>query len=116
MDSVDRMRDKGIPVGLLKLKLWRPFPIEDIRRATEGLETLLVMDRALSTGGIGGPVCSEIKSVLYQQPKRPRIFSFIIGLGGRDVRPEEFETMVEQALAMKKKRKVEEFFMVGIRE
>jgi pyruvate ferredoxin oxidoreductase alpha subunit len=116
MEAVDRMRDKGIPVGLLKLRLWRPFPFEDIRKATEGLEMLLVMDRAISTGGIGGPVCSEIKAALYQQTKRPKIFSFIIGLGGRDVPPEEFESMVDQAMAMKKKRKVEEFVTVGIRE
>ena len=116
MEAVDRLREKGIPVGVLKLKLWRPLPVEDIRRATAGLETLLVMDRALSTGGIGGPVCSEIKSVLYQQPKKPKIFSFIIGLGGRDVPPEDFVGMVEQALALKNKRKVEEFFTVGIRE
>lgn len=116
MEAVDRMREKGISVGLLKLRLWRPLPFEEIRQAVQGLEMLLVMDRALSVGGIGGPVCSEIKSVLYQQPKRPRIFSFIAGLGGRDFPPEQFEEMVHQALKMKGKRKTEEFTMIGIRE
>jgi pyruvate ferredoxin oxidoreductase alpha subunit len=115
MEAVDRMREKGIAVGLLKLRLWRPFPFEDIRQAVQGLETLAVLDRAISFGGIGGPVCSEIKAALYQQAKRPRVVSFIAGLGGRDVPPEQFEEMVQQALKTKGKRKVEEFITIGIR-
>ena len=115
MDAVDRMREKGIPVGLLKLRLWRPFPFEDIRKAVQGLEMLVVMDRAISTGGIGGPVASEMKSALYGQAKRPKVISFIAGLGGRDVPPEHFEEMVDQALKLKGKRKVEEFYTIGIR-
>jgi pyruvate ferredoxin oxidoreductase alpha subunit len=115
MEAVDRMRGKGIPVGLLKLRLWRPFPFEDIRKAMQGLEMLVVMDRAISTGGIGGPVASEMKSALYGQAKRPKIISFIAGLGGRDVPPEVFEEMVDQALKLKGKRKIEEFYTIGIR-
>jgi pyruvate ferredoxin oxidoreductase alpha subunit len=65
---------------------------------------------------VGGPVCSEIKTALYQQSKRPKIFSFIGGLGGRDVPPEQFEEMIQQALKMKRKRVVEEYTMIGIRE
>jgi len=113
---VDRMRAKGIAVGLLRLRLWRPFPFEDIRQAVRGLDMLVVMDRAISTGGIGGPVCSEIKAALYGQAKRPKIVSFIAGLGGRDMPPEQFEEMVGQALKMKGKRKMEEFITIGIRE
>ena len=116
MGAVDHMRENGIPVGLLKLRLWRPFPFEEIRKSVQGLETLVVMDRALSFGGVGGPVCSEIKTALYQQSKRPKIFSFIGGLGGRDVPPEQFEEMIQQALKMKRKRAVEEYTMIGIRE
>jgi pyruvate ferredoxin oxidoreductase alpha subunit len=115
MEAVDRMRAKGIPVGLLKLRLWRPFPFEVIRQAVKELETLVVMDRAISTGGIGGPVCSEIRAALYLQAKRPKVFSFIAGLGGRDVPPEHFEEMVAQAQTMKKKKRVEEFTTIGIR-
>ncbi len=115
MEAVDHLREKGIPVGLLKLRLWRPFPFDDIRKAVKGLETLVVLDRAISVGGIGGPVCSEIKSALYGQTRRPKVFSFIAGLGGRDVPPEHFEEMIQQALEMKKKRKVEEFTTIGIR-
>jgi pyruvate ferredoxin oxidoreductase alpha subunit len=115
MEAVDHLREQGIPVGLLKLRLWRPFPFDDIREAMKGLETLVVMDRAISVGGIGGPVCSEIKSALYGQTKRPKVFSFIAGLGGRDVPPEHFEQMIREALKLKKKRKAEEFMTIGIR-
>jgi len=115
MEAVDQMRKKKIPAGLIKLRLWRPFPFEEIRKSVKGLETLVVMDRAISLGGIGGPVCSEIKAALYQQTKRPKIFGFVGGLGGRDVPPEQFEDMVQQALKMKDKRKVEEFTTIGIR-
>jgi len=116
MEAVDRMRARGISVGLLKLRLWRPLPVEQIRQLVQGLEMLVIVDRALSVGGTGGPVSSEIKSVLYQQPKRPRIISFIVGLGGRDCPPEQIEEMVNQALKMKRKRKTEEFTMIGVRE
>ena len=115
MEAVDRLREKGIPVGLLKLRLWRPFPFEVIRQSVKGLEVLAVLDRAISTGGIGGPVCSEIKAALYQEPKRPKIISFIAGLGGRDLPPEHFEEMVHQALKLKSKRKADEFYTIGMR-
>jgi len=115
MEAVDRLREQGIPVGLLKFRLWRPFPFDDLREAMKGLEVLVVLDRAISVGGIGGPVCSEIKAALYGQTKRPKVFSFIAGLGGRDVSPEHFEEIVRQALKMKGKRKMEEFTPIGIR-
>jgi len=115
MEAVDRLRGKGIAVGLLKLRLWRPFPFDVIRESVKGLEVLVVLDRAISTGGIGGPVCSEIKAALYQQAKRPKILSFIAGLGGRDLPPEHFEEMVQQALKLKNKKKLEEFYTIGIR-
>ncbi len=115
MEAVDRLREKGIPVGLLKLRLWRPFPFDAIRDSMKGLELLVVLDRAISTGGIGGPVCSEIKAALYQQAKRPKVISFVAGLGGRDLPPEHFEEMIQQALKLKNKRKTEEFYTVGIR-
>jgi len=115
MEAVDRLREQGIPVGLLKFRLWRPFPFDDLREAMKGLEVLVVLDRAISVGGIGGPVCSEIKAALYGQTKRPKVFSFIAGLGGRDVSPEHFEEIIRQALKMKGKRKMEEFTPIGIR-
>ena len=58
MTAIDDLREEGLKVGLIRLRLWRPFPFEELRAAVKGAETLIVLDRALSTGGPGGPVCS----------------------------------------------------------
>ncbi|MBN1644325.1 MAG: pyruvate ferredoxin oxidoreductase, partial [Dehalococcoidales bacterium] len=100
MTAVDKMRNEGKNVGLLKLRLWRPFPFEELRQAVDGAETLIVLDRALSFGGPGGPVYSEIRSALYSEKKRPRIVGFVAGLGGRDITVAEFEKMVEKSAAV----------------
>lgn len=116
MEAVDQMREKGKKVGLLKLHLWRPFPLEELKQMISGVKTLVVIDRALSTGGPGGPVFSEIRSALYTHPKRPKVVGFIAGLGGRDVPPEQVVAMVERATAARGKKKSEEFYMIGVRE
>lgn len=110
--AVDALRKKGVSVGLVKLRLWRPFPIEELRAAVKGAKTLIVMDRAVSFGGAGGPVGSEIKSLMYHDKGRPRIVDFIMGLGGRDVVVEDFIAMVERA----KKKKDENYEYYGVRE
>ena len=70
--AVDRLRERGEKVGLLKLRLWRPFPFDELRRTTSQAETVIVVDRCLSTGGPGGPMFSEVKSALYDAEPRPR--------------------------------------------
>jgi pyruvate ferredoxin oxidoreductase alpha subunit len=110
--AVDEMRKAGKPVGLVKLRLWRPFPTEELRAAIKGCKTLIVMDRAVSFGGAGGPVATEIKSLLFHDKSRPRIVNFLMGLGGRDMKVEDFSAMVERA--GKKKDETYEFY--GVRE
>lgn len=60
--AIDELRERGVPVGLLKLKLWRPFPFDELRKAVRGIKTLIVTDRAVSFGGPGGPVAGEVRS------------------------------------------------------
>jgi pyruvate ferredoxin oxidoreductase alpha subunit len=95
--AVDELRKQGVKTGLLKIKLWRPFPFDDLKKAVKGIRVLAVTDRAVSFGGPGGPVFSEIRSALYDVPKRPKIVNYIIGLGGRDVQVENFMDMVRRA-------------------
>ncbi len=116
MAAVDKLRDAGQSVGLLKLRLWRPFPFEELRQTVSGAELLIVVDRALSFGGPGGPAFSEIRSALYSEKKRPRILGFVGGLGGRDLMVAEFEGMVKRALEMKPSGAEQEFEMYGVRE
>ena len=96
MTAVDKMRNEGKDVGLLKLRLWRPFPFEELREAVGNAQTLIVVDRALSFGGPGGPAYSEVRSALYSEKKRPQIVGFVGGLGGRDLTVTEFEGMVKR--------------------
>jgi len=95
--AVDALRKQGVKAGLLKIKLWRPFPFAELKKAVKGIRVLAVTDRACSFGGPGGPVCSEIRSALYETPKRPKIVNYLIGLGGRDVQAEDFMEMVRRA-------------------
>jgi pyruvate ferredoxin oxidoreductase alpha subunit len=95
--AIDNLREKGEPAGLVKIRLWRPFPFQEFREAVKGAELVVVMDRAISYGGPGGPLASEIRSALYTQERRPRVVNVIAGLSGRDVAPEDFEQMLRQA-------------------
>ncbi|MBW1838513.1 MAG: pyruvate ferredoxin oxidoreductase [Deltaproteobacteria bacterium] len=114
--AVDKLRKEGKKVGLVKLRLWRPFPFEELRKAVGDARILVVFDRCLSYGGTGGPVCGEVKAAFYAEEKRPKIVSFVGGLGGRDVLPEEFEKMVERGLEMAEKGQERAYEMIGVRE
>jgi len=116
MTAVDKMRDGGLAVGLVKLRLWRPFPFEELRDAVKGADTLIVLDRALSTGGPGGPVSSEVRAALYCQDKHPKVVSFIGGLGGRDITIDGFETIVKRGMEIAKSGSDQEFQIFGVRE
>ncbi len=113
MLAVDEMREEGKGVGLIRLRLWRPFPFTELREAVKDVELLVVLDRALSSG-MGGPVCSEVKSALYDKREDMRIVGFIGGLGGRDITIEGFKYMVNRALEYPEIE--EEFEIIGVRE
>ena len=114
--AIDKMRKEGKSVGLLKLRLWRPFPFKEIRQAVQNAEVLIILDRALSFGGPGGPVCSEIRSALYSEEKKPKVISFIGGLGGRDITVAGFEEIVNKGIEISQKGSEKEFEIFGVRE
>ncbi len=116
MTAVDKMRGEGKAVGLVKLRLWRPFPFKEIRQAVKNAEVLIVLDRALSFGGPGGPVCSEIKSALYNEDKKPKVISFVGGLGGRDITLAGFEDIINKGVGISQTGSEQEFEMFGVRE
>ncbi len=116
MVAVDKMRDDGKEVGLLQLRLWRPFPYEELREVVKDADTLIVLDRAISFGGPGGPVCSEIKAALYEEKKRPRVIGFVGGLGGRDISMAGFEEIVNRGIEIARTGSEREFEIYGVRE
>jgi len=94
--AVDELRAKGEAVGSMMLRLWRPFPFEEFRTHTKG-KKLIVIDRAISFGGQGGPLAIELRSALYGVDKAPPIMDYICGLASRDVTVEDFMKMYEMA-------------------
>ncbi len=90
---IDAMRKDGERVGLLKIRLFRPFPAEEIRRALDGKKLAIVIDRNLSPG-LGGIFAQEVKSALYSAPNPPDVIGIIAGLGGRDVTPELIKSII----------------------
>jgi pyruvate ferredoxin oxidoreductase alpha subunit len=114
--AVDALRQKGKKVGLVRIRLWRPFPFAELRQAVRGAKVLAVFDRCLSYGGSGGPVCGEIKAALYDEKERPAVFGFVGGLGGRDVFPEEFEQIIERGFTLATQGRESTYEMIGVRE
>jgi pyruvate ferredoxin oxidoreductase alpha subunit len=112
---VDEKRDKGESVGLINLRLWRPFPFKELRQAVKDAETLIVFDRCISFGGQGGPVYSEIKSALYDIPRRPKVVGFVGGLGGRDMSVKDFEYVLDRGREVAEKGSEQIFETVGVR-
>jgi pyruvate ferredoxin oxidoreductase alpha subunit len=96
-DVVDEMREKGVRAGLLKPRLFRPFPYQEVAEALGHLKAVCVMDRADSFGGYG-PAFMEVSSALYQSDggRRPALINRIYGLGGRDYLPQHGEEVFRE--------------------
>jgi len=116
MTAIDKMWDKGVRVGLMRFRLWRPFPLEEFRRAVRGVKVLAVLDRAISYGGLGGPVLTEVRSALYGTFEQPQVFGFVAGLGGRDITIDMFEEIVKKAIRYAKRGKGPTYELIGVRE
>jgi pyruvate ferredoxin oxidoreductase alpha subunit len=80
------LRDAGVRVGVLKIRVFRPFPFAEIAAALKDLKAVAILDRAESFGAEGGPLFLEIRSALYDLETRPAIVNYIYGLGGSDVK------------------------------
>jgi len=114
--AIDALRAKGVAAGLVKLRLWRPFPFDEIKAVLKNAKKLIVTDRAVSFGGPGGPVFSEIKSALYHDVHRPAMYNYIIGLGGRDVTVKDFIGMFEKVIPYSSEKTVDTYEYWGVRE
>jgi pyruvate ferredoxin oxidoreductase alpha subunit len=114
--AIDEMRKGGMDVGQIRLRLWRPFPFEELREAVKDADILIVMDRAISYGGPGGPVASEVKAAFYNQAKRPKIVSYVISLGGRDTTVSGFKDIVKKGIEIAAKGSPNEYEIYGVKE
>ncbi len=104
-DVIDKYRDKGIKAGLLKPRLFRPFPFEEVAEALKNVKALAVLDRADSFGGLG-PLYSEISGALINLKKRPVMINKIYGLGGRDYLPDQAEQVLNELIEIAETGKI----------
>jgi pyruvate ferredoxin oxidoreductase alpha subunit len=114
--AIDELRGEGVDVGQIRLRLWRPFPFEELREAVKDADVLIVMDRAMSFGGPAGPLASEVKSALYNQARRPKVVSYIISLGGRDTTVANYKDIVKKGTEIAVKGSKNEYEIYGVRE
>ncbi len=115
MTAVDQMRDQGIPVGLVRIRLWRPFPDKEFKAAVKGAKKLGVIDRCLTLGSHANPVGQEVRSLLYQEKDRPYVFNFALGIGGRDVTRADFRYIYDQCQTLAAQGQ-DRCHMVGVME
>ena len=103
MDVINQLHDDGQKVGLVKVKMFRPFPTADLRAALGGVPDVAVLDRNISPGH-SGIFAEETRAALYDLPdgKRPRVHGYIVGLGGRDVTPATIMDCIERTRAAAK--------------
>lgn len=99
-DTIDARRARGEKVGLVKVKMFRPFPVGLLRDALRGVERVAVLDRNLSPGS-GGVFAEELRAALYDLPdaERPLVYGLILGLGGRDVTPATIDAIIDHVNA-----------------
>ena len=100
-DAIDAMRSEGKKVGLLKIRSYRPFPVQALRKALKDAAVIAVMEKDVAIGGEAGLV-TDLKAAFYSSSSRTPIIGFAAGLGGRDITIKDIRKIVEKAEAARK--------------
>ncbi len=95
---VDTLREKGIKAGLLKIRVFRPFPVEEIAKALENQKAVAVLDKASSLNAAGSPLFEDVTSSLYVNKKQVPVVNYVYGIGGRDTTQEDIKSVYEDLL------------------
>ena len=98
--AVDQLREQGVKAGLIKIRVFRPFPAQELAQALQHVKALAIMDKAESFSANGGPLFSEVRGALYDLEPRPRTVGYVYGLGGRDITPAHFHTVFARLQAI----------------
>ena len=116
-DAVDHLREQGIKAGLLKLRVFRPFPGEEIAEALKNVKAVAVLDRAESFSACGGPVGSEVKAALYDAKLNVTTVNYFYGIGGRDYTVESATSVYEDLIKIADgSMEPEQFKYIGLRK
>jgi len=109
-DAVDEMRKEGKKIGLLKPRVFRPFPHREIAEALKHVKAAAVLDRSSSPGAFGAPLFTEVRNALYDYDERPKVVNYVYGLGGRDIMVEHFKSVGDKLQKIADTGKVEEIY------
>jgi pyruvate ferredoxin oxidoreductase alpha subunit len=113
----DQLRQEGIKAGVLRLRTFRPLPVEELRSALKNIKAVAVMDKSMSPGGLGGAVFAEVRNAMYDAEKRPIMVDYIYGLGGRDSSPRDLRRVFDDLARIAKTGQLETAVRyLGLRE
>lgn len=106
-DAIDKLRDKGIKIGLLKPRCFRPLPYTSIPQELKNLKALAIMDKADSINGYCGPLFGEITSAMFSQNVHVNALNYIYGLGGADVKIDDIEDIANNLINISNTGKID---------
>ena len=116
-DAVDKLRENGVKAGLIKIRLFRPFPGDEIAKALENVKAVALMVRTESYNECCGPIGAEVTTALYRNSSKVLAVNYVYGLGGRDVRVEDIESVYSDLQKIAADGKVENpYRYLGVRE
>ena len=95
-DAIDALREKGEKVGMIKIRLYRPFPADEIADALKNVKAVAIMDRAESYTNHGGPLGADVMAALFRARSEALAVNYVYGLGGRDVRVADMENVYKE--------------------
>ena len=105
--AVDKLREQGKKVGLVRCRVYRPFPVTAMLKVISKVKVLGIMDRADTMSTMGGHLYNECRSILYDSSPRPLMKNYIYGLGGRDISIEDIEDIYAELYSIQKSGKVD---------
>jgi len=115
--AIDELREKGVKCGLVKIRVFRPFPMEEIAKALSGCKAVAVMDKSEGFSACGGPVFSETRSACYDLENPPKMINIVYGLGGRDVSVKDVKNIFARLDNIAKTGEIGEIYThMGVRE
>lgn len=116
-DAVDKLRSNGVKAGLIKIRLFRPFPAEEIADALKNVKAVALMDRTESYNDNCGPIGAEVTTALYRASSNALVLNYVYGLGGRDVKVSDMVNVYKELEKITLDGKVDEpYRYMGIRE
>ena len=104
---VDKLRDQGVKAGLLKIRVYRPFPGEEVAKALSHLKAVAVLDKSDSLNAIGGALFEDVVSSMYVAKQNVPVVNYVYGIGGRDTTEKEIKSVYTDLAEIAKDGKVE---------